>query len=208
MPFFTQELLLFHFCVVVFLLLFKILMTSKFNQLQPTKYLLLRNKNDYHGCKIPSCKAVKVQQCKRTHWEHRPIQEWDALDCEDPELRFTRGNDALSRLIKALSTFIEASKSLLFLFPTLLAPKLQLLLRSGHCLYGVSLDMKVNLFWEVSIQKVLLCLRDVLGVCHSYVMDSIKIVTWKKDLEKRINTDHTTTRPLIQFQAHCKLPKL
>lgn len=178
----TQELIVFHFCVDKFLLLFKILMTSKFNQLQPTKYFLLHNKKDYHGHKVPSCKAVQVQQCKHPQWEHCPIQKRDALNCKDPEFRFAWWNNALPRFVKALSTFIEVSESLLFFFPTLLAPKLQLLLRSGHCLYGVSLDMEVNLLWEVSIQKVLLRLRNVLGVCHSYVMDSIEVVTQKKDL--------------------------
>lgn len=161
-------------------------MTSEFNQLQATKYLLLHNKKDDHGCKIPSCKAVQVQQHKHTQWEHRPIQERDALNHEDPELRFTRWNNALPCCIEAFSIFIEVSESLLFLFPTLPAPKLQLLLRRGHCLYGISLDVEVDLLWEVSIQKVLLCLRNVLGVCHSYVMDSIEIVTQKKGLaEKR-----------------------
>lgn len=152
-------------------------MTSKFNQFQPTEHLLLHYKKDDHSCKIPSCKAVQAQQCEHTQREHRPVQERDALNREDPELRFTRWNNALPCGTEAISSFIEVSESLLFLFPALLAPKLQLLLRSGHCLYGISPDVEVNLLWEVPIQKVLLCLRNVSGVCHSYVMDSIKIVT-------------------------------
>lgn len=173
----TPELIDFYFRVVKFLLLFKIPMASEFNEFQPTKYLLLHNEKDDHGCKVPLCKAVQVQQREHSRREHRPVQERGALHRQDPELGFTGRDNALPRCTEAFSTFVEAAQSLLFLFPALLAPKLQLLLRSGHCLYGVSLDVEVNLLWEVSFQKVLLCLRNVLGVCHSYVMDGIEIVT-------------------------------
>lgn len=173
----TPELIDFYFCVVKFLLLFKILMASEFNEFQPTKYLLLHNEKDDHGRKVPLCRAVQVQQGEHSQWEQRPVEERGALHRQDPELGFTGRDNALPRGTEASATFVEASQPLLFLFPALPAPKLQLLLRSGHCLYGVSLDVEVNLLWEVSFQKVLLRLRNVLGVCHSYVMDGIEIVT-------------------------------
>lgn len=175
-PSFALELIDFYFRVVKFLLLFKILMASEFNEFQPTKYLLLHNEEDDHGCKVPLCKAVQVEQRQHSQREHRPVEERGALHRQDPELGFTGRDNALPRGTEASSTFVEVSQSLLFLFPALPAPKLQLLLGSGHCLYGVSLDMEVNLLWEVSFQKVLLCLRNVLGVRHSYVMDSIEVV--------------------------------
>lgn len=174
----TPELIDFYFHVLKFLLLFKIPMTSEFNEFQPTKQLLLHNEKDDHGCKIPLCKAVEVQQGEHCQWEHRPVEERGALNHQDPELRLAGWDNALPCATEAFSTFVEVSESLLFLFPAFPAPKLQLLLGSGHCLYGVSLDVEVNLLWEVSIQKVLLCLRNVLGVCHSYVMDGIEIVTF------------------------------
>lgn len=173
----TPELIDFYFHVVKLLLLFKIPMASEFNEFQPTKDLLLHDEEDDHGCKVPLCKAVEVQQREHSQREHRPVEQRGALDRQDPELGFAGRDNALLCCAEAFSTFVEVSQSLLFLFPALPAPKLQLLLRSGHRLYGVSLDVEVNLLWEVSFQKVLLCLRNVLGVCHSYVMNGIEIVT-------------------------------
>lgn len=173
----TQELIDFYFRVVKFLLLFKILMASEFNEFQPTKYLLLHNEKDDHGCKVPLCKAVQVEQRQHSQWERRPVEERGALHGQDPELGFAGWDNALPSCTEAFSTLVETSQSLLLLLPALPAPKLQLLLGSGHCLDGVSLDVEVNLLWEVSFQKVLLCLRNVLGVCHSYVMDGIEVVT-------------------------------
>lgn len=173
----SPELIDFCFCVVNFLLLFKVLMASEFNEFQPTEYLLLHNEEDDHGGKVPPCKAVQVQQGEHSQREHGPVEERGALHCQDPEFRFAGRDNALPRRTEAFATFVEMSQPLLLLFPALPAPKLQLLLGSGHCLYGVSLDVEVNLLWEVSFQKVLLCLRNVLGVRHSYVMDGIEIVT-------------------------------
>lgn len=177
-----MELIDFYFRVVKFLLLFKILMASEFNKFQPTKNLVLHNKEDDHGDKVPPSKAVEVQQHEHSQREQGPVEERGALHRQHPELGFAGRDNALSCLTEAFPTLVEESQPLLLLLPALPAPKLQLLLGSGHCLYGVSLDVEVNLLREVSFQKVLLCLRNVLGVRHSYVMDGIEIVTWKKGL--------------------------
>jgi hypothetical protein len=80
--------------------------------------------------------------------------------------------------MKVFLPLVEGTQPLFFLLPPLMAPELKVLLGRGQGIYWVSMDMKVDFLGEVSIEEMLLCLRNVVRICHSDVVDSIKVLTW------------------------------
>lgn len=72
---------------------------------------------------------------------------------------------------------VEGTQPFFLLLPALVAPELQVLLGRGEGVHGIAVDVKVDFLGEVSMEEVLLGLRNVVRICHSDVMDSIKVFT-------------------------------
>lgn len=72
---------------------------------------------------------------------------------------------------------IEGAQPLLFLFPPLAAPELEVLLGCWEGVHWVSVDVEVDLLRKVPKEEVPLCLGNVVRVRHRDVMDGIQVLT-------------------------------
>ena len=153
------------------------MVTCKFDDLQSTKNSLLQYEDDNGDDKVPLNKTVQIDEQAHCRAEQGPVQYRETLDHKDPELRLARWNHGLPGEVKVLLPLVEGAQPLFLLLPPLVAPELEVLLGRGEGVYGVAVDVEVDLFGKVPVEQVPLCLRDVVRVGHRDVVDSVEVLS-------------------------------